>query len=41
MKSLIATGLIALTLATGIVSTASAEPNFGTRTWWESQAANG
>jgi hypothetical protein len=37
MKSIIATSLVALTLITGVVSTASAEPQFGTRAWWDAQ----
>ncbi len=41
MKTFIASSLIALTLVTGLVSTASAEPNFGTRAWWDQQTNNG
>jgi TolA-binding protein len=37
MKSLIASSLVALSLIAGIASTASAEPQFGSRAWWEAQ----
>lgn len=37
MKTFIASSLIAVTLVLGLVNTASAEPNFGTRAWWEQQ----
>ncbi len=37
MKTFIASSLVALTLVTGLVSTASAEPKLRHRAWWDQQ----
>ena len=37
MKPLFATCLIGIQLITGIASTTSAGPQFGSRVWWEAQ----